>query len=263
MSGTDTKEKWFRDLVESYLGPVYNFAFRMSLENKRAAQLSELAYLKALAQFENAPQAEKKVLPWLIALTNEVLAEVMPKTPLVSFDLLDEKLRSDVTRTDVVRSLEPKERDVLLWELKQGCMTSVVNCLSAGERSAFVLKNVIALEDDRAAVALGITESAYRVRLSRATKKIADYLAPRCEHVDPLNPCRCPARVGVALANGFIGGGRSVSLRKPVAFGRYGVGADKEDLPLREVEAIYANLPDPEPAADLASTIIAKCIVSI
>jgi RNA polymerase sigma-70 factor (ECF subfamily) len=42
------------------------------------------------------------------------------------------------------------------------------------------------------------------VRLSRARKKIGDYLAPRCEHVNPRNPCHCPSRIGVALRKGFI-----------------------------------------------------------
>ena len=55
------------------------------------------------------------------------------------------------------------------------------------------------------------------MRLSRARKKIGDYLAPRCEHVDPRNPCHCPSRIGIALAKGFIAPPQSavVQLRTP------------------------------------------------
>src|SRR5207247_610081 len=115
-----------------------------------------------------------------------------------------ETLRSEATRTEEVSSLSDPQREFLLWELKQGCMTAVVNCLAPGERIAFVATAVLGLTDQDAALALGITPSALKVRLSRARKKIGDYLAPRCGHVDPRNPCQCPSRIGVALRKGFI-----------------------------------------------------------
>ena len=163
-----------------------------------------------------------------------------------TFDLLDDKLRSEQTRSDVMRDIGQARKDNYLWELKQGCMTAVVNCLSLGERAAFVLKNILSLKEDECAFVLGTSIPAFRVRVSRANKKITDYLAPRCEHVDPNNPCRCPSRVGVALVNGFIGI-KKRTLRSHGSFGRYGVGEIIEDAPLREIEAIYAHLPNPEP----------------
>ncbi|MBT8492389.1 MAG: hypothetical protein KJO07_04965, partial [Deltaproteobacteria bacterium] len=149
--------------------------------------------------------------------------------------------------------------DFMLWEMKQGCMTAVVNCLSPGERAAFTLANIICMEDADAAQTLGITKSAYKVRLSRAQKKITDYLAPRCEHVDPLNPCRCPARVGTAVRKGFIRSTGEVQIRSAVEpFGRYGAGPGNEDAPLRDVQSIYRNLPLPDPPEDLRERIVAK-----
>src|SRR5690606_35545637 len=115
----------------------------------------------------------------------------------------------------------------MLWELKQGCMTSVVNCLSVGERVAFVMSSIMGLSEDEAAKTLGITPSAFKVRLSRARKKVTDYLAPRCEHVDPRNPCRCPSRLGVALNKGFLpppSASSLVNIRQP--YGRFGAGVD-------------------------------------
>jgi hypothetical protein len=158
----------------------------------------------------------------------------------------------------VVRSLSDPQRDLLLWELKQGCMTAVVNCLPPGERAAFVVCHVLKLPDEAAAEP-AITESAYKVRLSRARKKVGDYLAPRCEHVNPMNPCRCPARVGTALHKGFIGKvSGEVSLRKraDIPYGRYGTGLGNDDVPMRDISAIYGNLPDPD-LPDLRDRIIA------
>jgi RNA polymerase sigma-70 factor (ECF subfamily) len=137
-------------------------------------------------------------------------------------------------------------------------MTSVINCLSPGERAAFVASNVLRLDDDSAAKALGVTPAAYKVRLSRARKKVGDYLAPRCEHVNPMNPCRCPARVGVALRKGFIRTSGTVQLRQSQQpYGRYGAGPDADDAPERDIGVIYGNLPEPDIPAGFEQQLVA------
>lgn len=248
-----------RGLIELHCRRLYNFVFRLTLDRERALRYLGDVFAAAVAQ--EIPEDDQEV--WLLTIANEVLESRLPRQPEVNFDILDDTLRNEATRTDVVRSLSDPQRDFLLWELKQGCMTSVINCLPPGERAAFTVCHVLKLADEAAARALGITESAYKVRLSRARKKIGDYLAPRCEHVNPMNPCRCPARVGTALAKGFIGrSSGEVSLRRtgeiPIPYGRYGAGEGNDDAPLRDISAIYGNLPDPDPPADLAATLFAR-----
>jgi RNA polymerase sigma factor (sigma-70 family) len=250
--GDAVSREQFKQLIADHWRSLFNFAFRMTLDRDRARSLVEEAYLRAYVGQEKLPENPADVGRWLLHITHHITEQQLPRSPEVTFDVLDETLRSEATRTDVVRSLSDPERDFMLWELKQGCMTAVINCLSPGERAAFVMANVLKLSDDDAAAALGVTKSAYKVRLSRARKKVSDYLAPRCEHIDPMNPCRCPARVGTALKKGFIRARGEVSLRKPVEpFGRYGSGPDAGDAPLREISAIYGNLPDPDPPDEL------------
>lgn len=250
-----------RGLVEPHWRRVYNFLFRLTLDRDRAERYLADVFGTAAAQDIPAKPADQEV--WLIGIANKIAEDRLPRQPEINFDILDETLRSEATRTDVVRSLNDPQRDFLLWEMKQGCMTAVVNCLPPGERAAFVVCHVLKLSDEAAAQSLGITESAYKVRLSRARKKVGDYLAPRCEHVNPMNPCRCPARVGTALARGFIKSTQSppvageVSLRKPqVPYGKYGTGEGNEDAPLRDIGAIYGGLPEPDPPADLGTRLI-------
>jgi DNA-directed RNA polymerase specialized sigma24 family protein len=252
-----------RGLVEPHFRRMYNFMFRLTLDRGRAERYLADVFTLAIERIGSRPDSEAEVELWLLSLANELLEQRLPRQPEVSFDTLDETLRSEATRTDVVRSLTDPQRDLMLWELKQGCMTAVVNCLPPGERAAFVVCHVLKLADERAARALGITESAYKVRLSRARKKVGDYLAPRCEHVNPMNPCRCPARVGTALHKGFIRPvgpvGGEVSLRKPsdvMPYGRYGTGVGQEDAPMREIGAIYGGLPEPDPPADLGTRLV-------
>jgi DNA-directed RNA polymerase specialized sigma24 family protein len=246
-------------LVEPHWRRLYNFVFRLTLDRERAERYLTDVFARAAEQADQAPADPTEREVWLLGVANAMLEERLPRQPEVNFDVLDDTLRNEATRTDVVRSLSDPQRDFLLWELKQGCMTSVINCLPPGERAAFVVCHILKLPDAAAAKSLAITESAYKVRLSRARKKIGDYLAPRCEHVNPMNPCRCPARVGTALHKGFIRPMGEVSLRKAeVPFGRYGTGPGNEDAPMRDIAAIYGNLPDPDPPADFAEKLVER-----
>lgn len=244
-------------LVEPHWRRLFNFVFRLTLDRDRAERYLADIFALAAARLDQAPADPAELEIWLLSLSDQLLEDRLPRQPEVNFDILDETLRSEATRTDVVRSLSDPQRDFMLWEMKQGCMTAVINCLPPGERAAFVVCHVLKLSDEAAARSLRITDSAYKVRLSRARKKVGDYLAPRCEHVNPMNPCRCPARVGTALHRGFIRPMGEVSLRKPeVPYGRYGTGLGNEDVPMRDIAAIYGGLPDPDPPADLGARLV-------
>jgi RNA polymerase sigma factor (sigma-70 family) len=239
--------------IEEHWRRVWNFAFRMTLDREQAKVCVEETFLRVHIGADKLPPDNQREA-WLLRIAAHVVDKKAGRAPPVSFDLLDETLRSEATRTDLVKSLSRPQRDFYLWELKQGCMTSVVNCLPPGERVAFVLSAILGYSEDEAANLLGISGSAFKVRLSRARKKVTDYLAPRCEHVDPRNPCRCPSRLGVAIDRGFIPIGQ-VKLRP--AFGRYGSQVDGEDAPLRDVMAIYHSLPDPDPPEDFPANLLA------
>ena len=211
-----TPDGSFASVIKTHLRSIWNFCSRMTLSASDARDATFETFERA-AQSPHPPADSKEMELWLLKIASHVIEKRLPPTPEVDFDLLDETLRSDATRTHEVSSLTTPEREFLLWELKQGCMTAVINCLSPGERVAFVMSSVMNKSDEESAKVLGIKVSAFKVRLSRARKKIGDYLAPRCEHVDPRNPCHCPSRIGIALAKGFIAPPQTsvVQLRSP------------------------------------------------
>jgi RNA polymerase sigma-70 factor (ECF subfamily) len=231
------------EAVKRYAPVVWHFCTRMTLSAEEAEKAAFQTFQRAA--HGEYPSDPRECELWLLKIAAHVIEKQLPPTPEVDFDKLDETLRSEATRTQEVASLTSPEREFLLWELKQGCMTAVINCLSPGERVAFVFSSVLNKTDDESARALGIKESAFKVRLSRARKKIGDYLAPRCEHVDPRNPCHCPSRIGVALAKGFIAPPSTavVQLRTPQR-------PFDQEIKSRDAVNIFRTLPEPEvPAA--------------
>lgn len=243
----------FDDVVATHAQRVFSFAFRMTMSRDDATAVTRETFQRAYVARERAKATDME--PWLLRIALHVLDGLHPEedAPRFDWDQLDDVLRSEATRTDVVHSQKSPEREYMLWELKQGCMTAVVNCLSVGERVAFVLSAVSGLPEETAARTLGIKTSAFKVRLSRARQKVQDYLAPRCEHVNPRNPCHCPSRLGVAIAKGFIAPPSSavVRLRKAgESFAAQGA--------TRDVELLFKNLPDPDLPEDLVAELHAE-----
>jgi DNA-directed RNA polymerase specialized sigma24 family protein len=225
--------------LERNIAQVFNLCARMTLSKNDAELATYQTFRRAVLGDIPADQRTREL--WLLKIAAHVIEHMLSAEPEVDFDLLDDTLRSEATRTNEVASLTSPQREFLLWELKQGCMTSVINCLSPGERVAFVLSSVLGKSDEEAAAALGIKESALKVRLSRARKKIGDYLAPRCEHVEPRNPCHCPSRIGVALRKGFIAPplNPEVTLRKNLR-------SFDQEIKSHDVVNIFRTLPEVE-----------------
>lgn len=188
--------------VQSHLAWVYAIMTRLCLRPAEAIEVIAESARRA-TQLTMPDDGRERAL-WFLRLAVEVRLEREPSSTPVDFELLDEILRSEVTKTGGVSVRPVEEREHLLWDLKQTCLTATVGCLPPAERVAFVLASVGGLTDDEAASVLGLTTSALKVRLSRARTKLGGYLVPRCQHLDPLNPCQCSARLGVALGRRFI-----------------------------------------------------------
>jgi len=204
MTAVDPREDaGHADPLASHIGWVYHFCRRMTVD-ETAAEAATCATFARASAVASRPSETRELSLWLLRRACEALAPRLVSQPEVSFEQLDDTLRSETTRTGEAVSIARQERSTLLWELKQSCLTAVINCLPPGERVAFVMSDVFGLSDDEGARAIGIKASAFKVRLSRARLKLGDYLAPRCEHVNQGNPCHCTSRVGIALEKGFI-----------------------------------------------------------
>jgi DNA-directed RNA polymerase specialized sigma24 family protein len=226
--------------LERAIRRVYHLCFRMIPERDVADDACVETFRAAAARSSEAPGNERERELWLLSLAADITARSAPPQPSLGFDELDDVLRSEPTLPGACDHLCDDQRRYLFWELKQGCMNAVLHCLGPGERLAFVASLVLGLSDEEAAQTLGISASALKVRLSRARQKVGDYLAPRCEHVDARNPCRCPSRLGVALKNRFV--------VEPASW--QGVPLRAGPLPVmqrhREAVTVYRELPEPD-----------------
>lgn len=198
-----------RELLTQELPHLYAFAYHMSGHRDEAREHVKQLVRDVKAQDEAALLTRPNPAEALLGMMARKMEETLGRKSEYSFDGLDEILRTDITRpidlsTGVGPGGDPSRVHLMLWELKRTCLTATLCCLPPGVRVSFVLTDLLGYGPSEAAELLGIKESAYRVRLTRARKRIEDYLAPRCYHVDHQNPCTCTGRLIIAMDAKFV-----------------------------------------------------------
>ena len=92
------------------------------------------------------------------------------------------------------------ERAILAEELKLSCTNVMLQCLDPESRCIFILGTMFRVDSRIAGDILGIIPEAYRQRLSRIRKKMADFLSEYCGEYGK-GTCRCANRVNYAIQN--------------------------------------------------------------
>ncbi len=197
-----------RALLREHLPDLYRFAYFMTARRDEAVE--QLRYLVNEAESVGAEAlaASDDVRTRLIAMLARGLEHRLGRRASFTFDGLDQILRNDITRPIDMQQGDlrgdPRRLHVMLWELERTCLVSTLCALPASVRLAVVLTDLFGYPPEQAAQMLGINDSAYRVRATRGRKRLTDYLAPRCQHMDPDNPCTCTGRLAIAMDAGFV-----------------------------------------------------------
>lgn len=228
-----------RELLTQELPNLYAFAYQMCGARSEAQRFTEELTAQVARLDDQKLLNDGDPGRTLLGMMARNMEESLGRRSEHSFESLDNILRSDITRpidlTGVGMADEPTKVHLMLWELKRTCLTSVLGCLPPGVRLSFVLTDLVGLSPSEAAQMLGIKESAYRVRLTRARKRIEDYLAPRCYHVDRENPCTCTGRLMIALDAGFV---KPPTSADDIPHEPHDTGG-----PQRDVGSLYRGLP--------------------
>ncbi|MCP4218512.1 MAG: RNA polymerase sigma factor, partial [bacterium] len=81
--------------------------------------------------------------------------------------------------------------ELFVEEVRISCLQGLLLCMDREHRLAFLLVDVFEVSSQEGAEILEITAAAFRKRLSRARRKMIDFLSNKCALVNPHNPCTC------------------------------------------------------------------------
>ena len=133
------------------------------------------------------------------------------------------------------------DRELLAEELKMSCTNVMLQCLDPESRCIFVLGTMFRLDSRVAGEILGLTPEAYRKRLSRIRRKMADFLTEYCGEYGN-GRCRCANRLNYAIQSHRLNPGSLDYTSQAVGSGET-VNPEEADIP-REAKMDFIRAMD-------------------
>ncbi len=192
-----------KNSLENLLLGVQELVFSLSLrmlgtfpDAEDATQDILLKIMTHLSSFKG----ESLFSTWVFRIAVNHLKDYK-KHRFAQFPLSFEYYKEDIQNADL-RDLpdltQNVEQSVLAEELKLSCTNVLLQCLDPESRCIFILGTMFKVDSRIAGEILGITPEAYRQRLSRTRKKVADFLSEYCGEYGN-GACKCADRINYAI----------------------------------------------------------------
>ena len=194
-------KKALETLVTDAQDIVFNLSLRMLGTFADAEDATQDILLKMITHLSSF-RGDSSFTTWVFRIAVNHLKNykkhMFAHYPL-SFEYYGEDIQNGKIQ-DVPDLTQNVEKDILAEELKMSCTNVMLQCLDTESRCIFILGTMFKVDSRIAGDILGMTPEAYRQRLSRIRKKMADFLGQYCGEYGS-GKCKCKDRVNYAIQN--------------------------------------------------------------
>ena len=192
-------EKALETLIAGVQDIVFNLSLRMLGTFADAEDATQDILLKMIMHLSSF-RGDSSFTTWVFSIAANHLKNYK-KHMFAHYPLSFEYYAGDI-ENGKIRKLpdltQNVEKDILAEELKMSCTNVMLQCLDVESRCIFILGTMFKLDSHIAGDILGMTPEAYRQRLSRTRKKMADFLGQYCGEYGS-GRCKCKDRVNYAI----------------------------------------------------------------
>jgi RNA polymerase sigma factor (sigma-70 family) len=182
---------------------------------------------KSLEQFKG----ESHIYTWLYKIAKNNCLRFLEKKNKTTFLSLQEII--DKSSSPVSEEISETERLHYLTQVKDGCLSGLLRCLSLQQRLAFILNILLDLPLEQVAGIIDKSKNATRVLVHRSRKNIKDFLCKNCSLYDSKNTCRCENLINFSLKQGWIGSHTTINNAAQI---------ESEIKDLKDVVSLYKSL---------------------
>ncbi len=179
---------------------VFNLSLRMLGTIPDAEDATQEILIKVMTRLSTF-RGESAFTTWVFRIAVNHLQSckkgMFAQRPL-SFEYYGEDILSGKEK-DIPDMSSGVDHDLLAQELKLSCSNVMLQCLDAESRCIFILGTMFKVDSRVAGEILGITPESYRQKLSRARRKMADFLNVYCG-LSGTGSCSCKKRIHYAAA---------------------------------------------------------------
>ena len=192
-------KKALETLVAGVQDLVFNFSLRMLGTFADAEDATQDILLKMITHLSSF-RGDSSFTTWVFSIASNHLKNYK-KHMFAHFPLSFEYYGDDIENgkiQDVPDLTQNVEKDILAEELKMSCTNVMLQCLDVESRCIFILGTMFKIDSRIAGDILEMSPEAYRQRLSRVRKKMADFLGQYCGEYGS-GRCKCKDRVNYAI----------------------------------------------------------------
>lgn len=201
MKATSGDKEALEMLVTGVQDIIFNLSLRMLGTFADAEDATQDILLKMITHLSSF-RGDSSFTTWVFSIAANHLKNykkhMFAHYPL-SFEYYGEDIQNGKIQ-DVPDLTQNVEKDILAEELKMSCTNVMLQCLDTESRCIFILGTMFKVDSRIAGDILGMTPEAYRQRLSRIRKKMADFLGQYCGEYGS-GKCKCKDRVNYAIQN--------------------------------------------------------------
>lgn len=179
---------------------VFNLSLRMLGAIPDAEDASQEILIKVMTGLSGF-RRESAFSTWVYRIACNHLQNYkkgMFSTRPLSFEIYGADIRDGKT-SDVPDMTQGVDHAMLEQELKYSCTNVMLQCLEPESRCVFILGTMMRADSRLAGEALGMTPENYRQKLSRARRKVSEFLKEYCGLAG--GRCQCGKRVNYAIAS--------------------------------------------------------------
>ena len=228
----------FTLLYAAYGKKIYNLAYRMTGNQDDAEDITQETFLQAYRNIGTFHE-KSQIYTWIYAIAKNLCYRIFQRQKN-SFAFY-EALICEASKTEIPAGIPASEKQQLIGQVKDGCLTGLLRCLSFYQRIAFILHILLHLPVRDVSKILNKSEGATKVLIHRARLNLKIFLCKNCSLYDSENPCQCKNLLGFSLKQGWI--------MRPSDLERAGSPLDlrrieEEIKSFREVIDLYSSLDD-------------------
>ncbi len=192
-------KKALETLVAGVQDIVFNLSLRMLGTFADAEDATQDILLKMITHLSSF-RGDSSFTTWVFSIAANHLKNykkhMFARYPL-SFEYYGDDIENGKVQ-DVPDLTQNVEKDVLAEELKMSCTNVMLQCLDTESRCIFILGTMFKIDSRIAGDILEMTPEAFRQRLSRIRRKMADFLRQYCGEYGG-GRCKCKDRVNYAI----------------------------------------------------------------
>jgi RNA polymerase sigma factor (sigma-70 family) len=221
------------EVVRAIQDRVYNLALRFLWHPADAEDAAQEILIRVVTNLGGF-RGESRFTTWVFQVASHYLRTTRRRR------MEQAELNIQEFARDLEEGLQdPVEDRLLVEEVKIGCTHALLLCLDRDHRLAYILGEIFEIPGEEAAQILQITPEAFRKRLSRARRRIGEFLRRWCGIVNPQNTCRCARRVTYAIQTGRVDPNHLLFVNRPT------LQRQVRRLELaRDAAALYRSHPD-------------------